>query len=72
MLSAYDPLAQGAVTLFSEKDCLGNSAPFNTPGLPDWNANIGSALLEQQGMPINEASSLRIPYGVQTTLFSED
>ena len=70
-LKPYDPIQEGAVTLFSDSDCRGRSAVFFGP----------KDLLDRQGYVLSDfnnrdfgndsASSLMIPYGYKALLYSD-
>ena len=72
LLRPYDPLKQGAVTLFEGYDCTGYSGRFYSPtsfGVKEeylmwdmWSRNIQN----------DSATSINIPFGTSVDLFTND
>ncbi len=70
-LYKYDAETKGAVTLYDERDCTGQSGAFF------WEESLGvtkynSEQIWQGNMYNRQTASFRLPYGYEMTLYSED
>jgi len=69
-LVPYDVVAAGAVTLFDENDCTGQSSMFQSNG-GEFTYYSGD-YFDQVGIQQDRAASVMIPEGYQVTLFKDD
>ena len=65
----YNVVTGGAVTLFDENDCTGESSMFQWNGEDSY---YSAADLDLVGIKQNRASSVMIPEGYEITLYNED
>lgn len=72
VLRPYDPIAQGAITLFTYSNCHDVSGRLYANSNPNYWAEYNKEAMWQNNIPKDDVDAVMIPFGYQIEFFDQD